>query len=271
MDDRRVTVAREAAAAGGAVAQRLFRTDLTVERKGGKTDVVTRADREAQVRVIERIHASRPGAVVVGEEGGAPTTIPETGPSWVVDPIDGTHNYVSGIRRWVTSVAALVDGRPVAAANVLPAMGDTYVAGGDGESDSGGVRRNGEAVSVSERTDPDVCTVVPTIWWELDDRERYAAATRAIVQRFGDLARFKSAQATLSLLAAGGVDGTFTTVDAYPWDTVAGVHMVRRAGGRVTDLDGDPWTLASTGLVASNGHVHEAVLAAAREARDAGE
>jgi len=264
MDDWRSGVAREAATAGGDVALELFRADLDVETKDGKTDVVTQADVEAQRRVAAVIREHDPDAVVVGEEGDAPTSIPATGPAWVVDPIDGTHNYVAGIRRWATSVAALTDGEPVAAANVLPALDDTYVA------DSKGARRNGESITVSERSDPDVCTVVPTIWWNHDRREEYATATTEIVRRFGDLARFKSAQATLSLLASGAVDGTFSTLEPHPWDTVAGVYLVRQAGGRVTDLSGERWTHDSVGLVASNGPIHDRVLAAAQATADAG-
>lgn len=264
MTDRRVAVAREAATAGGDVAESLFRTDLDILTKDGKTDVVTRADREAQQRVVETIESSFPDEVVVGEEDGAPTTVPPDGPAWIVDPIDGTYNYISGVRRWATSVAAVVGGEPVAAANVLPALGDTYVAGPDG------VTRNGVPVSVSDRTDPDTLTVVPTIWWDLDNREEYAAVTREIVTRFGDLARFRSAQATLSLVAAGGVDGAITTVDPHPWDTVAGAYMVEQAGGTVTDLDGERFTHESVGLVASNGAVHDEMLAAAQAVADLG-
>lgn len=265
MDKRRSDVAREAATAGGSVALELFRADLDVETKDGKTDVVTRADVETQRRVAGVIGEYDPDALVVGEEGDAPTSIPARGPAWIVDPIDGTHNYVAGIRRWATSVAAVVDGEPVAAANVLPALEDNYVA------DSEGARRNDEPISVSERADPDVCTVVPTIWWDRERRDEYATAAEEIVRRFGDLARFKSAQATLSLVAAGALDGTFSTLEPYPWDTVAGVYLVRQAGGRVTDLSGERWTHDSVGLVASNGVIHDRVLAAAQATADAGE
>jgi myo-inositol-1(or 4)-monophosphatase len=68
------------------------------------------------------------------------------------------------------------------------------------------------------------------------------------------------------MVAAGSLEGTLTTVDANPWDTVAGVHMVRQAGGTVTDLDGEPWRHDSTGLVASNGEAHDELVAAARAA-----
>jgi myo-inositol-1(or 4)-monophosphatase len=257
--NERVRTARRAARTGGEVALDLFRSDLVVETKTGKTDVVTRADREAQGAVVEVIRESFPGDPIIGEEDDADGAVPASGAAWIVDPIDGTNNFVRGLRTWAASVGAVVDGEAVAAATVCPALGDTYVAGPDG------VRRNDESVNVSDRSDPETCTVAPTIWWDFDHRDEYAAATAAIVSRFGDMVRLRSAQATLAEVAAGGLDGAITNVETNPWDTVAGAYMVERAGGRVTDLDGEPWTHEATGLVASNGACHDAVLAAARE------
>lgn len=262
-ESERVAVARAAAAAGAEVAAERFRGDLRVETKDGKTDVVTQADRAAQRAVVAEIRERYPDHAVVGEEADAATAVPETGPAWVVDPIDGTNNFVHGNRRWATSVAAVEDGRPVAAVNALPALGDTYVGTPDG------VTRNGEPVSVSDRTDPETFAVVPTMWWGFDRRGEYATAARAIVERFGDLRRVGSAQAALSLLAAGAVEGVVTNVDAPPWDTIAGAALAEWAGGTVTDLSGDPWDHDSRGLVASNGTAHDELLAAARDLDDA--
>lgn len=253
----RVAVAREAARAGGAVAMAAFRRDLDVETKTGKTDVVTRADREAQARIAAVIGERFPQEPFVGEEADAIETVPERGPAWIADPIDGTNNYVRGMREWATSVASVRDGDPVAAATALPALGDTYVGG------PGGVTRNGRPVEVNDTADTDRFTVVPTIWWSRDRRAEYARATEAIVTRFGDLLRLKSVHVSLALLAAGSIEGVLTNVETNPWDTVAGAYLVEQAGGTVTDLDGDPWRYDCRGLVASNGQAHDAVLAAA--------
>lgn len=255
----RAIVTEKAASAGADVAMASFRTGIDVEVKGGKTDVVTQADRDAQTRVIEVIEGGFPGEPIVGEEGDELKSVPETGPAWVIDPIDGTANYVRGIRTWATSVAAVVDAEPVAAATMLPAVGDRYVA------DRDSVRLNGEPIRVSERSDPDTFTVVPTIWWPLDRRDEYAAAFRAIVERFGDARRIGSAQAALGMLASGQFEAVLTNVWANPWDTIAGVHLVRLAGGAVTGLDGERWTPETKGLVASNGQRHDLVLEAAQE------
>jgi myo-inositol-1(or 4)-monophosphatase len=257
----RAAVAERAARAGGRVAHDRFRSDIAVESKG-EDDVVTEADRAAQRAVIESIREAFPDDAVVGEEGEERKTVPEEGPAWVIDPIDGTHNYVRDIRVWGTAVAAVVDGEPVAAATVCPALDDVYTA------DADGAYRNGDPIAVSDVGDPRRAAVAPTLWWDHDARDEYTAACEAIVRRFSDMRRLGAAQVTLPTVAAGGLEGTISNHRANPWDSVGGVFIVRQAGGRVTDLEGNRWRHDSTGLVASNGALHDEVLAAARAIED---
>ncbi|AEH35537.1 inositol monophosphatase family protein [Halopiger xanaduensis] len=257
--ERRASVAISAAEAGAAIAADSFRGDLEVEQKDGKTDVVTQVDRNAQTRVIEVIREAFPDDPIVGEEEDALKQVPEAGPAWIVDPIDGTNNYVDGIRAFGTAIAAVVDGEPVAGATVCPALEDTYRVGPKGAF------LNGEPLSVSDCTDPERAHVCPTFWWDFDQRDQYAAATRALVDRFGDVRRFGCAQLELGMVASGALEGVVTNLRANPWDTVAGVALIRAAGGTVTDLEGERWRHDSRGLVASNGGVHDELLEAARE------
>ena len=256
----RADCALRAAEAGGSVALKSFRGDITVETKSGKTDVVTQADRDAQRRVRATIREAYPDDPVVGEEDEEASAVPDEGPAWIIDPIDGTNNYVRGVPVWTTSVAAAVDGEAVAGASVCPALGDTFLL------ENGTARFNGEVISVSDRTDPETFAVAPTMWWEFDRREEYIGACRGILERFGDLRRYGSAQYALGLCATGALEAVVTNVEAFPWDSVVGVGLVEAAGGVVTDIEGEPWRHDSTGLVASNGEAHEAVLSAAREA-----
>ncbi|WP_435175077.1 inositol monophosphatase family protein [Halorussus sp. AFM4] len=256
----RLAVAERAASAGSRVAAESYGRGIDVETKSGKTDVVTEADRRTQRRVIEVIREEHPDDAIVGEEEDELKTVPDEGDAWVIDPIDGTNNYVRNIPIWTTSVAAVRDGEPLAAVNDCPALDTTFVAGPDG------ARRDGEPVSVSDRSDPETFAVAPTIWWGFDRRDEYAAVLSALVERFGDVRRYGSAQVTLGMVAAGSLEAAVSTVDPNPWDTVAGVHMVRRAGGTVTDLDGDRWRHDSEGIVASNGEAHDELLAALRDA-----
>ena len=253
----RARVAERAARAGASVANEHFRRDIAVETKG-EDDVVTEADRAAQRTVIASIHETFPNDVIVGEEEDERKHVPNTGAAWVIDPIDGTHNYVREIRVWGTAVAAVVDGEPVAAATVAPALGDVYTA------DATGAYRNGTLLSVSDADDPRDGAVDPTLWWDHDSRDEYANACEAIVRRFGDMRRLGAAQVVLPTIAAGGLEGTISNLQANPWDSIAGVFMVRQAGGRATDLDGNRWRHDTTGLVVSNGRLHDEVLEAAQ-------
>jgi len=254
----RAAAARRAAQAGGRVALDTFREDLAVETKAERTDLVTQADHAAQAEVVEVLEAAFPNEPVIGEESGIPSALPDAGPAWIVDPIDGSNNYVRGLPTWTTSVAAVWDGEPIAAATHLPVPDDRYVAG------AGTTQRNGQPVGVSSVAEPELALVVPTIWWPMDRRDEYARAVNGIVRRFADMRRFGSVQAALAYVASGAIDAVLTNVIANPWDTVAGVHLVRQAGGTVTDITGSRWRHDATGLVASNGPVHEAVLEVAR-------
>ena len=264
---RRAALAERAARAGGVVARETFREDLPVETKSDKNDVVTEADRDAQRQVVATIRTEFPEDTLVCEEEatqpGDDVTIekevPESGRAWVVDPIDGTANYVRGIRFWGTSVAAVVDGDPVGVATYLPSEGDIYTAGPES------VTHNGSVMSVSERTDPETFATGLIGWWPTKGGDSYATLFRAAADRFGDLRRFGCLQGVLALVASGSLDAAFMPERPHPWDAVAGVHLIRRAGGTATDIDGNRWHHDSDGLVVSNGQAHDVVLEAVRE------
>ncbi|MFC7096310.1 inositol monophosphatase family protein [Halobaculum marinum] len=249
--DGAVATAVEAAERGGALALDSFRSDLHVETKAdGPMDAVTAVDRAVQRRVFELLSDAYPDDVFVGEEEEARKRVPDEGDAWVVDPIDGTVNYAAGNRVWMTSVARCRDGDPVAAANYAPAIDDLYVAGEEQ------TYRNGEAVSVSETTDTAAFTVNPVFGVSPRHKRSLRAVIETVLDRFGDLRRFGCAQAALSGVATGELEAAVSTVELNDWDTAAGVHLVRRAGGRVTDIHGDRWTPGSAGLIASNDAAH---------------
>jgi myo-inositol-1(or 4)-monophosphatase len=137
---------------------------------------------------------------------------------------------------------------------------DAYTVG------EGSVTRNGEVVATSERTDPETFGVALVARWGRDRSRLLGAVSETVNERCGDLRRFGSLQATLAFVASGEIEAAVTTEPTTPWDTLAGVGLIRAAGGTVTGLDGDPWTLDSNGLVATNGEAHEAVLDAVTEA-----
>jgi len=273
---QRAALAERAARAGGAVAREMFRGDLTVETKANKNDLVTETDRDAQRQVVATIQSEFPNDVFLTEEELVTLSGPETadteptgvadiadiGATWVVDPIDGTSNFVRGMRTWATSVAVVLDGETVGAATYMPAEGDLYASGPES------VTRDGTSLSVSDRTDPETFAVAPVGWYGDADAGTFGRLCGALADRCGDTRRIGCFQATLALVAQGSLDAAVCTEPTYPWDTVAGVHLIRQAGGTVTDLDGARWTPDSEGLVASNDEAHDELLAAAADSRD---
>lgn len=260
----RLSLAREAAREGATVAMEGFRDVTDVETKAGPLDAVTDLDRAVQRRVAAVVRERHPDATVVGEEDlpdvDTATSVPKTGRCWVVDPIDGTNNFVAGNRAWGVSVAAVEDAEPVVAVNHFPALGDVYAAA------AGEPTRAGEPCSVSDRTDPETFTLVPVFGVSPAHRRTLAEYVAVISERFGDLRRFGCAQLALSAVAAGELEAAVSAARLEPWDTVAGVHLVRRAGGTVTDAHGDHWTPGCEGLVASNGVAHATLVEAFEEA-----
>ncbi len=250
----RPETAEQAAGAGAERALAMFQGELAVETKSNAADLVTEADREAQRAVFETIRGRYPDDPIVGEEEDALKGVPATGPAWIVDPIDGTANYVRGNPIWGTSVAAVVDQEAVAGTTVLPALGDAYVA------DDATARLNGKPISVSARTDPAAAQVATTLWWGFMDGDTHIETLGEIGRAFGDIRRFGSAQATLAMVASGTVDAAASPITPNPWDSVVGVQLIRNAGGVVTDVHGDRWEVGAEGLVASNGHLHDALL-----------
>ncbi|WP_415382368.1 inositol monophosphatase family protein [Halosimplex sp. TS25] len=268
---RRAAVAERAARAGGAVARQAFRGELAVETKADKNDLVTESDRDAQRQVVSTIRGEFPNDAVVGEEDAVPlgtpgeeveilSEVPTTGDAWVVDPIDGTANFARGHRTWATAVSAVTDGDIVAAATYLPTTEDLYAAGAETGT------RNGNALAVSDRGDPETFAAASVGRFERGGGAGLGAIAGATVDLLGDFRRFGSMQSTLAFVAAGELDAAFSTYTPDPWDSLAGIHLVRRAGGTVTDLEGEPWTPEREGIVASNGEAHDAVCEVARAA-----
>lgn len=257
--------AERAARAGGVVARESFRGDVAVETKSSKNDLVTQADRHAQQQVIATISQEFPNATFVCEEDSRPggrgaddvtlvDEVPSSGDAWVVDPIDGTSNFVRELRFWCTSVAAISQGDPVGVATYLPAADDIYTAGPES------VSRNDSPMRVSDRSDPETFAVGLVGWWPTRQGDEYASLFRSTAAQFGDLRRMGSLQGALALVADGGYDAALMPGTPHPWDALVGVHLIRRAGGTVTNLRGEEWTSGDEGLVASNGTAHETVL-----------
>ena len=253
-DASRPELAETAARIGADHAIDEFRTTLDIESKASKTDLVTAVDRSAQDLMIERFRTEYPDDPIIAEEGNRQQPVPDSGPAWVIDPIDGTTNFTRGLRNWATSIAVVEDGTPIAASTVMPALQDTFVAR-DGEGSL-----NGEAITVSDRADPETFLVAVLGWAPNGDRSRYVRLAGTAIERFNDIRRIGCMQAALAQVATGALDAAITTEVPFPWDSIAGAHLIECAGGSVTDPDGEPWEHERDVMVASNGAAHDEIL-----------
>jgi myo-inositol-1(or 4)-monophosphatase len=236
-------LAERAARAGAAAAAAHFGAELNVDRKRSPVDVVTAADRAAEEAVVSLLAAERPDDGVLGEEGAA---IPGGGRRWVVDGLDGTFNFVSGVPHWCTAVALEEDGRPIAAAVHDPLRDEHFSAAvGLGCVAAGrpGAVRPGRALAEAL-----VATFLRTD--KLSGR-RAAPVLGALAERAGLLRMGGSGSLDLAWVAAGRIDG-WVQPDVDPWDWLPGALLVEEAGGRTHVRPGTPaWSIAgSPGVVA---------------------
>jgi myo-inositol-1(or 4)-monophosphatase len=244
---------------GASYAADRFRTEFDIETKSSAIDPVTEIDRETQERVLSAIEGRFPDDTIVAEEGAEAEALPESGYAWIVDPIDGTHNYSREISEWVTSVAVLRDLEPIAAINSAPRLEETYIA------TAGDFTRNGTSQSVSATSAPESFLVASTLRLSTSESTRISALAENVIAEFGEFRRIGSAQLTLSLLAAGSLDAVIGFAEApHPWDTIAGVFQIRQAGGTVTDINGNRWKPGHPGIVASNDRIHDDIVELAR-------
>lgn len=216
----------------------LQRDDLGVVTKTSATDLVTELDRIVERRLVEGILTARPGDSVLGEEGASHAGT--TAVRWVVDPIDGTTNFVYGLPGFSVSVAAQIDGSTVAGCVVDPLHGDTFTA-----LAGGGARRNGRPIHGPRGTDL-ATSLVGTGFSYLPERRRAQATVLAqVLPAVRDIRRLGSAAVDLCWTACGRLDA-FYEKGLQPWDFAAGALVAAEAGARVGDLDGGPASTAFT-------------------------
>jgi len=221
-----VETAREA---GALVARRRAEAPVEVAAtKSSPTDVVTASDTAAERLVRERIGARRPDDGFLGEEGGQHAG--GTGVRWIVDPIDGTVNYLYGIPVYAVSVAAEVDGEVAVAVVHNPVSGETWTA-----LAGQGARLDGRPVRVGGRTDPAQALVGTGFNYDVDTRTAQGRQVARLLPRVRDIRRMGAASLDLCGVATGRLDA-FVEQGLKPWDLAAGGLVAREAGARVGGL-----------------------------------
>jgi len=220
----------------------------------GPVDLVTEADRASQQRLVTALREAFPHDTIVAEEDACALQ-GESGYVWLLDPLDGTTNFVHGYLPYAVTVGLLRDGATVWGAVCLPASGELFVA-----ARGAGAWCNGRPIAVS-RT-PRLSASLLATGFPYDRRDHVDAllqpVRRAILSAHG-FRRSGSAAYDLCCVACGRLDG-FWERGLKPWDLAAGCLLVEEAGGRVTDFDGGCHDLQAGRTVASNGRIHEEML-----------
>lgn len=234
------------------------RHSISIENKSGANDLLTEADVEIQRRLTEAIRDVFPGDAVVAEEAGQ-HRLPgdRRARMWLIDPIDGTQNFVRGLfPEFGVSIGFAEDGEIRAGGIGMPVAGRLFLAGlGQGAT------CNGEPIHVSQVHRLDHARIDIDFGYPHQREETLATFGRHI-REAGQFRCYCAAIMGLCSVACGETD-VYASTETQPWDSAAGTLLIREAGGRVTGFDEEPIDLLNgrTPIIASNGHLHDDALA----------
>ncbi|MGH7229313.1 MAG: inositol monophosphatase family protein [Nitrospiraceae bacterium] len=244
----------EAARRAGAILLEHAHNGFRIEHKDA-VNLVTDADRRAEQAIVALIRGRFPSHRLLAEEGGLREET-ESPYQWVIDPLDGTTNFAHGYPAYCVSIGLQLQGRAILGAVFDPTREELYVA-----EAGGGAFLNGAPLHVSRAPSLNASLLVTGFAYDiressnnnLDHFSRFALRAQG-------LRRTGTAALDLCYVAAGRFDG-FWELKLHPWDTAAGTLIVTEAGGRVTDFKGGSFSIYSQEIVASNGFIHDAMLA----------
>jgi myo-inositol-1(or 4)-monophosphatase len=233
---------------------------LQVSMKG-PADFVSAADRRAEDILFAELTKARPGYGFLGEEGGSREGDDKTH-TWIVDPLDGTTNFLHGIPQFAISIALEREGVIVAGVIYNPANEELF------QAERGkGAFLNDQRLRVAARrrlSDAVIACGVPH--FGRGDLALFRTELAAVQEKVAGLRRFGAAALDLAWVAAGRFDA-FWERDLSPWDMAAGILMVREAGGFATDLDGGDAIFGKRQVIAGNEFLHKALLQTLKDAR----
>ncbi len=256
LGDRMATASRAARAAGALLREKLG-TDIGVRSKDLRSNLVTEADTQSEALIRRMIADEFPADALLGEESGASGN--DELARWIVDPLDGTTNYSHGYRCFCVSIAFELGGVVQLGVIFDPMAEEEYRA-----RRGHGASCNGEPISVSVQDDlRDALLVTGFPAHKVDDPIGNLAPFSDFMAKAQAIRRDGSAALDLCYVAAGRLDG-FWEPGLHAWDIAAGALIVQEAGGRISDYTGSPAQLEAGEIVASNGKVHEAMLAVLR-------
>jgi myo-inositol-1(or 4)-monophosphatase len=241
-----------------------YHRSYTVSRKSSDIDLVTEADVASERFIVDAIRARFPGHAILSEEGlgDLRTVAGETPCLWLVDPLDGTVNYAHGFPVWGVSLALAERGQVVLGVTYDPLRDEIYWA-----ERGRGAWCDGERMRVSAASSLKEALVATGFAYRRATlADNNLAEFAAIMPRVQGVRRAGAAVIDLAHLAAGRLDA-YWEMHLQPWDWAAGWLFVEEADGTVTDMRGQPWSLGTSNMAASNGALHDELLAVLTAAR----
>src|SRR5512134_63154 len=253
--------AEDVAKGAGEILRRNYGRVQSIHYKG-EINIVTEVDRQSEAYILERIRSSFPDHGVLSEESAE---ILSSSPyRWIVDPLDGTTNFAHGYPCFCVSIAVEREGRLLAGAVFDPLLSEMFTA-----MPGAGACRNGERIRVSVTENLRRSLLATGFAYDVktstDNNLNYF---REFVFTGQAIRRDGSAALDLCYLASGRFDG-FWELSLRPWDTAAGLLILVEAGGVATRLDGSPYDIHQPDILASNGRIHEQMLAVVKRVRRA--
>ena len=227
--------------------------DRKTSNKSTITDLVTKTDKNAEQVIKDDILAKFPDHSILAEESGETKSSSEY--LWVIDPLDGTTNFVHGLSPYCVSIALLKNNTPLLAViSELPAENLYWAVKGNGAF------CNGEKISVSSRKSINDSLLITGFSYKHDSKwETNMKLFKDFTKISHGVRRIGSAAADLCYVASGKADA-FWEIGLYPWDSAAGILLVDEAGGKVTRMDGKPYNIFDEQILATNNLIHDEML-----------
>ncbi len=253
---RELQVMIEAAqAAGEGLLKRFARLqELQVQTKRGPTDLVSIADQEAEATVRARLAAAQPRYAFLGEEGGVGGGS-DASQLWIVDPLDGTTNFLFGCPLWGVNVALAREGRVVAGVTYLPVLNELFVA-----ETGRGSWLNGQRIRVSQRAELIASVLACGIpYADKPDHPVFVREMALLSDQVAGIRRTGACAIDMAYVAAGRWDAYWERA-LNAWDMAPGVILVEEAGGRASSVTGQTLDLHAGNVCVSNGALHEVLV-----------
>jgi myo-inositol-1(or 4)-monophosphatase len=238
----------------GKIMKENFNSTFNISNKEGINNLVTEIDHKSEAAIIAVVNEHHPGHSILSEETGA--IIQDSSIKWIIDPIDGTVNYANGIPICAVSIGIEKEGVMIAGAVYNPFIDEFFMA-----EKGKGASLNEKSISVSKTKEVvKSCLVTGFPYTYLDSENGPLDVFSRFIKKGIPVRRLGSAAVDLCWVAAGRFDG-FYEHKLEVWDSAAGWLIVEEAGGKVSRLDGSPFNPYLHGIIASNGVLHEELVA----------